>query len=153
MLNLSRFTHFSWGKIWIKRFALCKKYDISQLCLQNTSTFTRQTLFNWVWPARSWWLLVFLADQSHKVIERLLREIFGKNFWSELQMIRVWSQAYNDQLITSLSQCDSDIILKVSSWRLRDELWQRRRAKGESGTIFNWWLVRWVGFQCKLIFY
>ena len=34
MWNLSRFTHFSWGKIWFERFALCKKYDISQLWSQ-----------------------------------------------------------------------------------------------------------------------
>ena len=32
LLNLSRFTHFSWGKIWFRRFAPCKRFDISQLC-------------------------------------------------------------------------------------------------------------------------
>ena len=30
---MSRFMHFSWGKIGFKRFALCKRYDILQLCL------------------------------------------------------------------------------------------------------------------------
>ena len=44
-------------------------------------------------------------------------------------MIRVWSLACNDQLIRSLSECDSDIILKVSHSTLRDELWQRSRAR------------------------
>ena len=33
MLNLSRFTRFSWGKILKERFALCKEIDISQLCI------------------------------------------------------------------------------------------------------------------------
>ena len=32
MLNLSRFTRFSWGKIQFGRFAPCKRFDISQLC-------------------------------------------------------------------------------------------------------------------------
>ena len=31
VLNLSQFTLFSWGKIWFKRFALCKENYISQL--------------------------------------------------------------------------------------------------------------------------
>ena len=32
MLNLSWFTRFPWGKILFWRFALCKRFDISQLC-------------------------------------------------------------------------------------------------------------------------
>ena len=32
MLNLSRFTRFSWGKFWFRRFTPCKRFDISQLC-------------------------------------------------------------------------------------------------------------------------
>ena len=35
MLNLSQFTHFSWGKIWFARFALCKRHDILQLWLSD----------------------------------------------------------------------------------------------------------------------
>ena len=31
MLNLSRFTRFSWGKLLKEKFALCKEIDISQL--------------------------------------------------------------------------------------------------------------------------
>ena len=31
MLNLSRFTRLTWGKIWLGRFAPCKRFDISQL--------------------------------------------------------------------------------------------------------------------------
>lgn len=38
-------------------------------------------------PARSWWLLVFLADQRHKVIERLLRKRLGIS-WEEF-LIRI----------------------------------------------------------------
>ena len=35
VLNLSRFTRFSWGKIWYGRFAPCKRFDISQLWLAS----------------------------------------------------------------------------------------------------------------------
>ena len=37
MLNLSQFTHFSWGKIWFATFDLCKKIEISQLTWITTT--------------------------------------------------------------------------------------------------------------------
>ena len=86
----------------------------------GTSWDTRYLYFKWVLPARSWWLLILLADQCHKVIERLLRNTLVGISHQNCG----WSRAYNDQLIRSLSECDGDIILKVSSSRLRDELWQ-----------------------------
>ena len=52
MFNLSWFTHFSWGKIWFERFALCKRYDISQLCSSSSSCYLFQVP-NWIFRQKS----------------------------------------------------------------------------------------------------
>ena len=58
---------FLWGKIWFERFALCKKFDISQLWAQIAffSSKTQQSygkMVTWVHPAqpahRSFWVSV-----------------------------------------------------------------------------------------------
>ena len=49
MLNLSRFTRFSWGKIQFGRFARCKRFDISQLWWVWVGVFC--------WAAYEWCLL------------------------------------------------------------------------------------------------
>ena len=49
MLNLSRFTRFSWGKILKERFALCKEIDISHKInlLFEQKTFSNLKKYIW----------------------------------------------------------------------------------------------------------
>ena len=52
MLNLSWFTHVSWGKIWFGRFAPCKRFDILQLW--ELGCVGWEKVKNWVSKGCNW---------------------------------------------------------------------------------------------------